>query len=86
MRTVLKFTDIERGLNPEAKILATALWSTDQMNDDIAYALAQHAASAPAGSLNPEQLLLCVLSDILARRMKKNRKDCAEFLGFFSKG
>lgn len=86
MRTPLTIADIERGLNPEAKTLAAALYAAGQMNDDIAYALAQHAASAPAGSLNPEQLLLCVLSDVLARRMKKNRKDCAEFLGFFSKG
>ena len=86
MRSPLKFSDIERGLNPEAETLAAALWATGQINEDIAYSLAQHAASTNAARLTPELLLLCVLSDVLGRKVKKSPKECEAFLGFITQG
>lgn len=66
MSKEIQFSQITRGLSPEAETLCSALWCTGCMSQDVAHALAQHAASVNASRLTPEQILLCVLSDYMA--------------------
>lgn len=80
MSKPIAFNQFAKGLSPEAEAVALALWAANCITPDVAFSLAQHAASSSASKLTAEQLLLCILSDFMAMQFHKDRKACFEFL------